>query len=318
MTASLRRSIRGRDAGLASGLLWTFVLALAVGCASPNGNPGPTPASESPAPLAESPAPAVGSSAPTPRPPQTPSSLPEAVPLRPLRVVVIEHAPLRAAGVDYFLEQNGVAFDLIKVYEGEPLPPWQNYDAIISSGGPMSPEEFDDPRYPFLQEERDYVLEAIDEGKGFLGLCLGEQLLAHYLGGEVVRGEQAEVGWMPVTLTREAGEDPLFQGVSSEFYVFQYHVDQVVRLPEGAVRLASSPVAPIQAFRYRDLPVWGVQFHPEIRPSLAQEILSRSGRLVPAGEDLDAMIRLGFQVYSEAQETLFRNFFREVGRSLAS
>ncbi len=107
-----------------------------------------------------------------------------------------------------------------------------------------------------------------------------------------------------------------FEGVSSEFFVFQYHVDQVVRLPEGAVRLAGSPVAPIQAFRYRELPVWGVQFHPEIRPSLAEEILSRSGRLAPQGGDLDAMIQLGYQVYSEAQETLFRNFFREVGRSV--
>lgn len=260
--------------------------------------------------------PAREATEPGPAPLASPTSVPAVAPARPLRMVVIEHAPLRAAGVDYFLQQNGIAFDLIKVYEGERLPPWQEYDAIISSGGPMSPEEFDDPRYPFLQAERDYVLEAVAAGRGFLGLCLGEQLLAHYLGGEVVRGDQAEVGWLPVNLTPEGEADPLFQGVSSEFFVFQYHVDQVVRLPEGAVRLAGSPVAPVQAFRYRDLPVWGVQFHPEIRPSLAAEILSRSGRLAPEGGDLDAMIRLGFQVYSEAQETLFRNFFREVGRSL--
>ena len=286
------------------------VLMLAVAFAGCGGAAEPPVRGESAAPLARA------AAEPSPTPPASPTSVPEVEPARPLRVVVIEHAPLRAAGVDYFLEQNGVAFDLIKVYEGEPLPPWQDYDAIISSGGPMSPEEFDDPRYSFLQAEQDYVLEAIAAGKGFLGLCLGEQLLAHYLGGEVVRGDQAEVGWLPVTLTPEGEDDPLFQGVSSEFFVFQYHVDQVVRLPDGAVRLASSPLSPVQAFRYRDLPVWGVQFHPEIRPTLAAEILSRSGRLAPEGGDRDAMIQLGFQIYSEAQETLFRNFFREVGRSL--
>ncbi len=273
-------------------------------------------AAEAPDPPESVPPPAGDAAEASPAPPATSNPVPTVAPSRPLRMIVIEHAPLRAAGVDYFLQQNGIEFDLIKVYEGEPLPPWQGYDAIISSGGPMSPEEFDDPRYPFLQAERDYVLEALAAGRGFLGLCLGEQLLAHYLGGEVVRGDQAEVGWLPVNLTPEGENDPLFEGVSSEFFVFQYHVDQVVRLPEGAVRLAGSPVAPIQAFRYRELPVWGVQFHPEIRPSLAEEILSRSGRLAPQGGDLDAMIQLGYQVYSEAQETLFRNFFREVGRSV--
>lgn len=235
----------------------------------------------------------------------------------PLRAVIIEHAPLRAAGVDYWLDQNEIDFDLIKVYDGEPIPPVSNYQVVISSGGPMSPDEFDSPEYPFLRAEREYVLGAVERGLGFLGLCLGHQLLAYFLGGEVITGQQAEVGWLPIQLTPEGQADRLFQGVPSEFYVFQYHIDQVVRLPEGAFNLATSPLSPVQAMRYLDKPVWGTQFHPEIRPELAARILRNSTRLTAEGLDIEGMIALGDQVYSRAQERMFRNFFAEVRRSLA-
>ena len=47
------------------------------------------------------------------------------------------------------------------------------------------------------------------------------------------------------------------------FYAFERHRDEIICLPPGAIRLAKSDSCKIQAFQYRDKPIWGVQFHPE-------------------------------------------------------
>jgi GMP synthase-like glutamine amidotransferase len=130
----------------------------------------------------------------------------------------------------------------------------------------------------------------------------------------VKKGTEAEVGWFEVALTEEGRGDPLFVGVEQRFYVFQYHIDQVTRLPEGGVNLARSPLCPIQAFRYGDKPAWGLQFHLEVQPPQAEEILRGGGRL-PV-EDVEGMVARGYQVYGPAQAKIFENFFLQVRRSL--
>lgn len=230
------------------------------------------------------------------------------------KALVIEHAADRAAGFDYFLEQNSVDFVVVRIYEQQPLPSLDGYDAVISAGGPMGVYEINKPEYAFLKEECDYLLEAIQRDVPTLGVCLGHQLLAHVLGGVVAPSNAPEIGWMQITLTREGLSDPLFVGFDRNFFCFQYHLDTVVQMPQDTTRLAESPAASVQAFRYRDKAVWGVQFHPEIRPSMAESILSsRRQMLEKKGIDVDSAIAKGYEVYSEHNEMLFRNFFRCVG-----
>jgi len=171
----------------------------------------------------------------------------------------------------------------------------------------MSPHDLDN--YPFLHAEADFLRQALDLKVPILGLCLGHQLLADILGGEVEVGQQ-EVGWLPVQLNEAGTKDPLFNGVPPEFFPFHYHTEQVTTLPPGATVLATSPLCPVQAFRYGQAPVWGVQFHPEINPQRGEAILRSGSRLSLPEDEIAPMIERGYQVYGEASERILYNFFR--------
>lgn len=252
----------------------------------------------------------------TPSPTSTPTPSPTVTPPTtnlPLQAVVLEHGPSRVLVLDRPLAQNEVSSFPVRVYEDEPIPDLEGYDALILSGGEQSPEEFE---APFFQKERDRVLLAVDEGMPILGVCLGHQLLAHWLGGKVERGPW-EVGWYELTLTPAGLNDPLLRDISPQFYAFLWHRDQISRLPAGASNLASSELCPFQVFRYGDLPVWGVQFNPQFDPAMAEGVLRGATWLSNVGIDGEEMAKRGYQVYDGSHERVFRNFFAEV-RSLVS
>jgi GMP synthase-like glutamine amidotransferase len=101
-----------------------------------------------------------------------------------------------------------------------------------------------------------------------LGVCLGVQLLAASLGARVYPGQTPEIGLLPVALTAEGHDDPVFGGVSEELVTLQWHGD-TFDLPDGAVRLASSPAYENQAFRFER--AYGVQFHLEVSTEMVRE-----------------------------------------------
>ena len=102
----------------------------------------------------------------------------------------------------------------------------------------------------------------------FWGVCLGVQLLAASLGARVYPGPEPEVGLLPVTLTSEARDDPVFSAAPDDLVTLQWHGD-TFDLPTGAVRLAGSPAYPNQAFRFEH--AYGVQFHLEVSGEMARE-----------------------------------------------
>jgi GMP synthase-like glutamine amidotransferase len=227
-------------------------------------------------------------------------------------VAVILHGPSRFFQVDRVLAANDASSVPILAYAGEEVPDLTAFDAVILSGGEHSPSQFN--KVPFFQPERERVLEAIDSGVPVLGICLGHQLLAHWLGGRVERDQQFEVGWLEVTVNEDGLEDPLLQGVGPRFYAFLWHWDQVVELPPGGVNLASSALCPVQVFRYRDLPVWGVQSNPHYNASLAESALLGAAWLADVGIDAQEMALRGHDVDDGSQDRIFSNFFGFVRR----
>ncbi len=125
----------------------------------------------------------------------------------------------------------------------------------------------DDSEHPWLEEERRLVREAVSGGLPFLGVCLGVQLLAAALGARVDPLDRAEVGLLAVELTPEGRRDPIFARIEEPLVSLQWHGD-TFELPERAVRLASSPAAPNQAFRFGER-AYGVQFHLEVTSEMA-------------------------------------------------
>lgn len=225
------------------------------------------------------------------------------------KILIIENAPARSEGFVEAFEENHTEVDIVRIHRHEVLPLPEDYDGIVSSGGPLSICQVDEPEYAFLGKECEFLLQAIERNVPVLGVCFGHQLLAHALNGVVGPAELPEFGWMSVDLTSQGKEDPLFYGVGQEFSSFQYHNDEVKVLPEGAMVLATSDSVPVQAFRFRDQLAWGIQFHPEVSLAMSEEILeTRKGVLEERGLQFEAMITRSREVAGEERLKIFSNF----------
>ena len=184
-----------------------------------------------------------------------------------MRVLVLQHIACEPPGVyEDVLHERGANLHRFEVDAGDELPEWQEFDAIVAMGGPMSVN--DDDELPWLRKEKGLVAAAVRAGKPFWGVCLGVQLLAASLGGRVYAGDEPEVGVLPVELTEEGERDPVFSALPQTLPTLQWHGD-TFDLPEGAVRLAGSPAYPNQAFRFEN--AYGVQFHLEVSSPMARE-----------------------------------------------
>ncbi|MDE2582004.1 MAG: glutamine-hydrolyzing GMP synthase [Rhodospirillales bacterium] len=141
-------------------------------------------------------------------------------------------------------------------YDADParIAAWRP-GAIILSGGPASVHEPDAPLAP----------EAIFSlGTPILGICYGEQLLCHQLGGAVAAHAHREFGRAEITVTDECA---LFAGVwpkQAREQVWMSHGDRVTRLPPGFRTVAVTAGAPFAAIADDTRRFYGVQFHPEV------------------------------------------------------
>lgn len=184
-----------------------------------------------------------------------------------MRVLVLQHIACEPPGVfEDVLHERGAELHRVELDEGDPLPDWRDFDAIVAMGGPMSAN--DDTDLPWLRDEKRLIAEAVDAGVPYWGVCLGVQLLAASLGARVYPGHAPEVGILPVALTLDGLTDPVFGGLPREVLTLQWHGD-TFDLPHNAVRLAGSPAYPNQAFRVRR--AYGVQFHLEVSTEMARE-----------------------------------------------
>jgi GMP synthase (glutamine-hydrolysing) len=182
-------------------------------------------------------------------------------------VLVLQHIACEPPGVfEDVLRERGAELHRAELDEGEPLPDWRDFDAIVAMGGPMSVN--DEDNLPWLVEEKRAIGEAVRAGMPFWGVCLGVQLLAASLGARVYPGPAPEVGILPVELTLDGLVDPVFEGLQHELLTLQWHGD-TFDLPHDAVRLAGSPAYPNQAFRVQK--AYGVQFHLEVSADMARQ-----------------------------------------------
>jgi GMP synthase-like glutamine amidotransferase len=162
------------------------------------------------------------------------------------------------------LRARGVELARVELDQGDKLPDWRDFDAMIVMGGPMGAYEESD--HPWLTAEKRLLREAVDADVPVWGVCLGAQLLASALGARVYAGEEPEVGVLPVNLTPAASNDPVFATAPDSFPTLQWHGD-TFELPAGATLLASSSMYRNQVFRFGRS--YGLQFHLEVSLELA-------------------------------------------------
>jgi len=138
-------------------------------------------------------------------------------------------------------------------------------EAIVLSPGPCTPNE--------AGICVDLVLAAARTGMPVLGVCLGHQAIGQAFGGRIMRAPEPVHG--KTSPIRHEGTD-LFAGLPDPFTATRYHslVVQTSTLPERLIATAFTEDGIIMGLRHADLPIYGVQFHPEsIATSHGHEIL---------------------------------------------
>ncbi|MBP5514128.1 MAG: glutamine-hydrolyzing GMP synthase [Bacteroidaceae bacterium] len=107
-----------------------------------------------------------------------------------------------------------------------------------------------------------------------LGICYGAQFISHTLGGRVEPANSREYG--RANLGFIDSESPLFKGFDSGSQVWMSHGDTITALPQGYHAIASTDNVHYAAYQADEMPVYGVQFHPEVSHSLQGTLLLRN------------------------------------------
>jgi GMP synthase-like glutamine amidotransferase len=196
---------------------------------------------------------------------------------RPIRALVLQHEePTPPGHVAEWLAQHGAEVEVFRIdLEDRELDP-RSYDLIVSLGSEFA--VFDESLAFVLREQR-LMTKAVEADVPVLGLCFGGQMLAKVLGGRVYRGDESEIGWLPVRT-----KDP---SLVPEGPWFQWHFD-VIEAPDGAEVIAETDLG-AQAF------VWGrhlgLQFHPEVTPEIMDEwVRAYRHELDQEGVDPDTLL----------------------------
>ncbi len=176
-----------------------------------------------------------------------------------MRLHSLEHEPFEGlANVEVWAKSRGHSISRTLLFNNEELPDIGDFDWLVIMGGSMN--IYEEEKYPWLREEKNFIAEAIAGKKVVLGICLGSQLIADVLGGRVIKNGYKEIGWFPVTLTKEARSSLIFSNLPGKFTPFHWHGD-TFKIPPGAARIAQSEGCANQAFEYGH--AIGLQFHLE-------------------------------------------------------
>ena len=179
-------------------------------------------------------------------------------------IVVFQNHPHETPGrLGHILGGHGQALEICRTYTGDAIPgDLDNVDGLLILGGPMNVT--DTEQHAWIPQVKTMIQAAHDEGLPVVGICLGAQLIADTLGGEVGAMETPEVGFGTVTSTFFGSTDPLLVGVPWNTQQFHLHAQEVTKAPPGGtpIPLQGSKACKVQAFRV-GLTTYGFQYHFE-------------------------------------------------------
>ncbi|AIQ60824.1 type 1 glutamine amidotransferase [Paenibacillus borealis] len=198
-----------------------------------------------------------------------------------MRIHCLQHVPFEAPEeIAVWAGNRGHSLTTTLLYESQALPSINDFDMLVIMGGPMG--VYDEALIPWLKAEKAFINAAIRSRKLTLGICLGAQLIAEQIGGEVYTNKWNEIGWFPVRLIGDAAASTFFKAFPEQFVPFHWHGD-TFSLPAGAKRLAFSLGCANQCFEYEDY-VAGLQFHLEVNDLSIRKIIDNCGEHIEPDE----------------------------------
>jgi GMP synthase (glutamine-hydrolysing) len=152
------------------------------------------------------------------------------------------------------------------VHEPKPFTGF-SFDAVVITGSAACIADGD----PWIGGMLVFLDDVIEQGIPCLGVCFGHQVLAHLCGALVTKMKRPEVGWKSIQVLEKSN---LFSDIPKRFDCFLSHEDGVIEPNKNLVVLASSVDCDVQAFAHKSLPVFGIQFHPEMPKAESVRLLA--------------------------------------------
>ena len=155
------------------------------------------------------------------------------------------------------------------------------YDGLIWGGSSLN--IYNDT--PEIRRQIQFMKECQKKVKNILAICWGMQVAVTAAGGVVKKSSNgAHIGIANQLIINEQGiKHPLYSGKKNNFNTPAFNFDEVAKLPENGVCLASNKINKVQSmyFKINNNNVWGLQYHPEITyQKMIQLIKFRKDRLI--------------------------------------
>ena len=139
----------------------------------------------------------------------------------------------------------------------------QSYDGLIWGGSSLN--IYNDT--PEIRKQIEFMKDCQKKVKKILAICWGMQVAVTAAGGQVKKANNSHIGIANEIQVNEKGiNHPLYKNKDKKFNSPAFNFDEVVRLPDKAVCLASNRINKIQSlyFEINNTKIWGLQYHPEI------------------------------------------------------
>jgi GMP synthase-like glutamine amidotransferase len=164
-----------------------------------------------------------------------------------------------------FLERHSIPWTLFRIDAGERVPSdLDAFSGFVFMGGPMSAND----ALPWIAPTIELMRRALRDHRPCLGHCLGGQLMAKALGGEVMVNPVKEIGWNPVFADDSAIARQWLGDETGTWTAFQWHGDTFT-IPPGATRILTGHACENQAYVIGNS--LGMQCHTEMTPEAIEE-----------------------------------------------
>ena len=198
-----------------------------------------------------------------------------------MRIAIVENTAITHHGqVGVALHEAGALARQYRPFADGQMPEPDSFDGLVVFGGEQS--ALSDATHPYLPALGSLMAQQAADGVAVLGICLGAQVLARGLRAVNHLGTAPEFGWCEIGLTEAGKADPVLGSLPAAFPSFEWHSDTFT-LPSGAVHLAQTDKALVQAYRFGRAG-YGMQFHFEASRAVVADWTRRFPGLVEQNE----------------------------------